>query len=129
MKRAIRAFKSIGTLWLMLLLGTLGASAAQRGSGRLRVLLLDGESGGPYHHWQGTTPILKKELEETGLFDVTVATAPAWGGDFSGFRPDFSRYQVVVSNLDSPDWPPELKTQFEQYMREGRRAGGGACRG
>jgi len=66
-----------------------------------------------------TTPILKKELEETGLFDVTVATAPHSDDDFSTFKPDFSLYQVVVCNLDSPDWPSELKANFEQYMRNG----------
>ena len=30
------------------------------------VLLVDGQSGGPYHNWQLTTPVLKKELEEAG---------------------------------------------------------------
>jgi hypothetical protein len=85
----------------------------------IRVLLLDGESGGTYHNWQLTTPILKKELEETGLFQVTVMTAPRFGEDYIGFRPNFSRYQVVVSNLDSPEWPEYLRTQFEHYMSNG----------
>jgi type 1 glutamine amidotransferase len=85
----------------------------------IRVLLLDGESAGTYHNWQVTTPILKKELEETGLFEVTVATAPHADGDFSNFKPEFSRYQVVVSNLDSADWPPELRSEFEQYIHNG----------
>jgi type 1 glutamine amidotransferase len=92
---------------------------AQAASHRIRVLLLDGESGGPYHNWQLTTPILKKELEETGIFDVTVATAPHADGDFSNFKPPFNRYQVVVSNLDSADWPSDLRGQFEQYIRNG----------
>jgi len=39
-------------------------------------MLLDGESAGLYHNWRLTTPVLKKELEETGLFAVTVVTAP-----------------------------------------------------
>ena len=34
------------------------------------VMLLDGESGGPYHKWQIITPVLKKQLEETGLFQT-----------------------------------------------------------
>ena len=85
----------------------------------IRVLLLDGESGGTYHNWQLTTPILKKELEETGLFQVTVMTAPRFGEDYTEFRPDFSQYQVIVSNLDSPDWPGDLRTQFEQYISNG----------
>jgi type 1 glutamine amidotransferase len=111
--------RSITTLWMILFVGILCSPVAHGAANRIRVLLLDGESGGTYHNWQVTTPILKKELEETGLFDVTVATAPHSDGDFSNFKPDFSLYQVVVSNLDSPDWPSELKANFEQYMRSG----------
>jgi len=85
----------------------------------IQVLLLDGQSGGPYHNWKLTTPILKKELEATGIFRVTVITAPPTEGDFSGFHPEFSKYQVVVSNVDSPSWPENLRTQFEQYIRDG----------
>jgi len=85
----------------------------------IQVLLLDGQSGGPYHNWKLTTPILKRELEETGLFKVTVLTAPASDGDFSGFHPEFGKYQVVVSNLDSPTWPENVRGEFEQYIRDG----------
>jgi hypothetical protein len=35
---------------------------------RIRVLLLDGQSGGPYHAWQLTTGVLKKELEDAAIF-------------------------------------------------------------
>jgi type 1 glutamine amidotransferase len=83
------------------------------------VLLLDGESGGPYHNWRLTTPVLKAELEETGLFEVTVLTAPPSNGDFSNFKPDFSRYQAIVSNLDSPDWPEGVRSEFERYIENG----------
>ncbi len=87
----------------------------------IRVMLLDGESGGPYHKWQLTTPVLRKELEETGLFQVDVVTAPPAGGDFSAFHPDFGKYAVVVWNYDAPDqrWPAELKASFENYVRAG----------
>jgi type 1 glutamine amidotransferase len=86
-----------------------------------RVMLLDGESGGPYHKWQLTTPVLKKQLEETGLFQVDVVTAPPADGDFSNFKPDFKKYAAVVLNYDAPDnrWSQEVKTSFEQYVREG----------
>lgn len=84
------------------------------------VMLLDGESGGPYHQWKLVTPVLQKQLEETGLFKVNVVTATG-GGELSTFRPDFSNYAVVVWNYDAPDerWPPELKTSFENYVRGG----------
>jgi type 1 glutamine amidotransferase len=84
-------------------------------------MLLDGESGGPYHKWQLTTQVLRKELAETGLFQVDVVTAPPAGGDFSAFKPDFSKYAAVVWNYDAPDerWPAELKASFENYVRDG----------
>lgn len=85
----------------------------------IRVLLLDGESGGPYHNWKLTTPVLREELEETGLFQVTVLTAPPSGSDLSSFKPEFNRYQVIVSNYDAPDWPADLRVRFEAYIRDG----------
>jgi type 1 glutamine amidotransferase len=85
----------------------------------IRVMILDGESGGPYHKWQLVTPVLRKELEETGLFQVDVATAPKAGEDFSGFKPEFGKYQVIVSNYDAADWPPELKAAFQRYINDG----------
>ena len=67
------------------------------------------------------TPVLKKELDETGLFQVDVVTAPPAGGDFAAFKPDFSKYQVVVFNYDAPDerWPASLKLSFEKYVQGG----------
>ena len=90
-----------------------------RAASPIKVMILDGESGGPYHKWQLVSPVLKKELEETGLFQIDVVTAPKWGGDFSGFKPDFSQYQAVVSNYDAPDWPAEIKSKFDEYMKNG----------
>lgn len=101
----------------ILLLQAVAAFAAPR----IHVLLLDGESAAPYHNWKATTPILKAELDETGLFDTEVMTAPPAGGDFSQFHPQWSKYQVVVFNYDAPDdrWSSDLKSSFETYMRQG----------
>ena len=82
-------------------------------------MLLDGESAGAYHDWRAITPLLKRDLEETGLFQVDIVTAPPSAGGFPDFNPDFSKYQVVVFNYDAPDWPATLKAAFEQYMRNG----------
>jgi mono/diheme cytochrome c family protein len=99
----------------------LAAMVVPRAAPPIRVMLLDGESGGPYHRWQLTTQVLKKELDETGLFEVTVVTTPPAGGSFSAFTPDFTKYQAVVMNYDAPDerWPAELKTAFERYVSGG----------
>src|SRR5258708_5139701 len=88
-----------------LCLTALPAMAAQR----IHVMILDGESAAPYHKWKAVTPILKKELDETGLFDVNVVTAPPAGGDYSSFKPTWEKYQVIVFNYDAPAdrWPQE----------------------
>jgi hypothetical protein len=85
------------------------------------VMILDGESGGPYHDWARTTPALKSMLDEAKLFAVTVVTAPPAGGDFAAFHPDFAKYRAVVLNYDAPDdrWPAPLKASFESYVRGG----------
>ena len=87
----------------------------------IRVMILDGESGGPYHAWQQTTPYLKRMLLDAGIFQVDTVTAPPKGGDFASFKPDWSKYQVVVWNYDAPDdrWPESLKTSFAEYIRNG----------
>lgn len=103
-----------------ILLGALLCSAAPRAvAAPIRVMLLDGESAGPYHNWRLTTPVLKQELEETGLFQVTVVTAPPSNTDLTSFHPNFSEYQAVVMNYDAPQWPENLRKEFEDYVRGG----------
>ena len=103
-------------------LGTLAiVAAASLAAAPVPVMLLDGESGGPYHDWQHVTPVLKKILDETGLFTVTVVTAPATTGELTTFAPEFGKYKAVVMNYDAPDerWPVALKASFEEYARGG----------
>ena len=103
---------------LLALLGLLiGCSVAM--AAPIKVMILDGQSAAAYHDWKLTTQIMKRQLEEAGLFDVTVVSAPRDDGDFSNFRPDFAKYQVVVSNYDGADWPAALKGEFETYIRNG----------
>jgi hypothetical protein len=85
----------------------------------IKIMILDGASAAAYHDWKLGTQILKRELDETGLFEVTVATVPPADGDFSSVHPDFAQYQVVVLNYDSQDWPAALKTEFETYIKNG----------
>jgi type 1 glutamine amidotransferase len=96
-----------------------GAESAMGHSRAVKVMILDGQSGGAYHNWKLTTPVLKKELEDTRLFDVTVVTAPKSDEDFSDFSPDLSRYKAIVMNYDAPDWPAGLRERFEKYVSDG----------
>src|SRR5262245_57332864 len=98
------------------------AITAARAAAPIRVMLLDGESAGTYHDWQRTTPALRKMLEETGLFEVSVVTAPsAAAAATAPFTADFSKYQVVVLNYDAPDerWSSEAKSGFERFVQNG----------
>lgn len=113
-----------GTLkraWPVLAFGGMAAAFAAQGPEPIRVMILDGESAGPYHQWALVTRVLETQLAETGLFDVDVVTAPPADADFSGFRPAFGEYAAVVLNYDAPDerWPPELKASFESYVENG----------
>jgi type 1 glutamine amidotransferase len=112
----------MGALLLAWIGGVLNPGFAALAAAKIPVMLLDGEQGGTYHAWQQTSPYLRRMLDETGIFQVEVVTAPPAGADFSTFRPDFQKYAVVVANYDVPDerWPDDLKASFERYI-----AGGG----
>ena len=103
--------------WLLAFLLTLWSGAAM--AAPIKAMLLDGASAAAYHDWKLTSQVMKRELEEGGLFDVTIVTAPPAEGDFSNFHPDFARYQVIVLNYDSQDWPAPLRSAFETYMKNG----------
>ena len=104
-----------------ILAALLGAAMPARAAQPIRVMLLDGEQAGAYHNWQETSPYLKRILEDAKIFQVDVVTAPPKGGDFSNFKPEWSKYKVVVANYDVPDerWSDQLKASFEQYVRNG----------
>lgn len=101
-------------------LAALTASAVQAAD-PIRVMLLDGESGGPYHDWRRVTSVLTKILDETELFEVEIVTTPPAGGDFGSFVPDFAAFDAIVLNYDAPDerWPARLKTALERYVEQG----------
>ncbi len=83
---------------------------------RLRALIVDGQNN---HDWRATTPMLKAALEESGRFQVEVATSPPAGADMSDFAPKFSNYDVIVSNYNGEPWSQETRNDFEHFIREG----------
>ena len=91
--------------------------AAVSAEPQLKALIVDGQNN--HGNWPTTTKMMKKYLEETGLFTVDVATTAKEGTD-PKFKPDFSKYNVVVSNYNGADWPKETQEAFVKYV-----AGGG----
>ncbi len=98
-------------LSLLTALFALHASAAP-----IAVLIVDGQNN---HDWKTTTPMFKAILEEEDLCKVDVATSPAKGADLSAFAPDFSKYQVVVSNYNGELWGDKMRDAFEKYVSGG----------
>jgi type 1 glutamine amidotransferase len=100
---------------LVLTIGALLTSAAWAAT-PLKGLIVDGQNN---HDWWHTTPHLKKLLEETGLFQIDVATSPRKDGDMSTFRPKFSDYAVVITNYNGQPWSDETKASLVTYVRGG----------
>lgn len=84
----------------------------------MKALIVDGQNN--HGVWPTTTKMMKACLEETGLFTVDVATAAPKGTD-PDFKPDFSKYSVVISNFGhgAAPWPEETQKAFEAYVSGG----------
>lgn len=82
----------------------------------IKALIITGQNN---HQWEISTPILKKILENTGLFVVDVLQSPPTGGDFSSFKPEFSKYNVVVLDYNGDPWPEDVKKAFVEYVENG----------
>jgi len=98
------------------LLLALAVAASSPAADKIRVLLIDGQNN---HKWMETTPVLKKILDDSGLFTVDVATTPPAKADMSSFQPNFAAYKVVVSNYNGDDWPAATKAAFEKFISGG----------
>ena len=83
-----------------------------------KIMLLTGQSN-RYHDWLKSYPLVKADLEETGLFAVEVVITPGRGAGFSGFAPKFSRYAAVVMIYEGDEWPAATKAAFVDYMKNG----------
>ena len=84
----------------------------------LKALIVDGQNN--HAVWPTTTKMMKSYLEESKLFTVDVDTAAPQGTD-PDFKPDFSKYSVVISNFGhgAASWPKETQEAFEKYVSGG----------
>jgi predicted DNA-binding protein with PD1-like motif/type 1 glutamine amidotransferase len=84
---------------------------------KIAVLIVTGQNG---HNWRGTTPILRKILEDTGKFDVRVTE------EFRGAGPEtLAPYDLVVLNYferGRPElkWGDKTNAAFLDYVRAGK---------
>lgn len=82
----------------------------------LKALIVDGQNN--HKVWPKTTQMMKGYLEESGKFSVDVATTAPNGMD-EKFAPDFSKYDVVVSNYNGAPWSQATQDAFVDYVRGG----------
>lgn len=109
---------------------------------KLKTLIIDGQNN--HTAWPKTTVMMKKYLEDSGRFTVDVQrTKFTWkGGDLlkqyplqdgktyedlpepksdPDFKPNFSNYDVVLSNFgfNAADWPTETQDALDKFVGEG----------
>ena len=130
-------FRSIFYTLVIACLVTTATSAGDK----LNALIIDGQNN--HGSWPKTTFMMKKYLEDTGLFKVDIArSAYTWRGEDllkkyplvgvattatskpqsdPNFKPKFSKYDVVISNFGfaAAPWPEETQTAFEKFVSRG----------
>jgi uncharacterized protein len=84
----------------------------------IKTAIIQGQSN-QSHNMVAVGNELKNILDGTGLFTVDIITTPTKGQDMSGFKPNFSDYQLVVMNYDGDPWPKETEEAFAKYMTNG----------
>jgi hypothetical protein len=114
----------------------LAMTPAMHAADKLKALIVDGQNN--HKVWPKSTVMMKQYLEASGLFVVDVArTKFIWSAerekDFlplagvgesemvkepktdPDFKPDFSKYAVVISNFGwkAANWPEETQRAFE----------------
>jgi len=108
---------------------------------KIRVLIVDGQNN--HEVWPKSTIMMKHYLEESGVFQVDISrtkflnkskkfkdwlvlanVAEGIEGNSKmdpDFNPDFSKYDVVISNfgLQAAPWPDKTQENFELYVKNG----------
>lgn len=83
---------------------------------KFKALIIEGQNN--HKNWPETTVMMKSYLEESGLFEVDVVRTKPKGTD-PEFKPDFSKYNVLVSNYNGASWPEETQKSFVNYIENG----------
>ncbi len=89
----------------------------QASTAKIQALIITGQNG---HDWRGTTPVLRRELEETGRFEARVTE------EFRGASPEtLAPYGLVVLNyyeLKKPElrWGERADNALLDFVRSGK---------
>ncbi|WP_282179428.1 ThuA domain-containing protein [Maribacter stanieri] len=109
---------------------------------KIKVLIVDGQNN--HQIWPKSTIMMKQYLEDTGLFEVEISrTQFIWKAEREqdyleiatsqksqlveqpitdiNFKPDFDKYDVVISNFGwkAAPWSKKTQKSFERYVKKG----------
>jgi type 1 glutamine amidotransferase len=110
---------------LCLLLGSTFISFTTKATAapaKVKLLIIDGASN---HDWKHRLAQVREILARDGSFDVDVSITPSTADDpvWAKLRPDFAKYDVVLSGYNNlggkPGWPKEVQQAFEKFVRDG----------
>jgi uncharacterized protein len=129
-------------LALLVVWGGFAPICAETPDAKLKVLIVDGQNN--HTVWPKSTRMMQHYFEASGRFEVDIArTRYTWQGakwlpfypledgiereevpepiTDPEFIPDFSKYDVIVSNFGwkAADWPEQTQSAFEQYVKNG----------
>ncbi len=132
--------RATGSSFCLLLL--LSSASFAQSKAPMKALIIDGQNN--HAAWPKTTMMVKKYLEDTKRYTVDIArTKFTWQGDDliakyplndgvvreakksaiadPDFKPDFSKYNVVINNFGfgAAPWPEETNVDFEKYVSHG----------
>ena len=118
-------------LWAGVLLALVAFAPAHAGDKKtIRVVIIDGQNN---HNWVATTPVLKKELEDSGRFTVEVATSPQLPKLQQPSKPKdpndekaVAKYQKDLAAYEAalPKFKVELKAAQDAFVRAYRALAG-----
>ena len=98
------------------LLVLLACASSLAAAEKMKALIIEGQNN--HGNWPQTTQMMKKYLEETDLFAVDIARTKPNGED-PNFKPEFAKYQLVLSNYNGAPWPKETQETFVEFVKNG----------
>lgn len=129
------------SIFIVLLSVVFGQLYAQD-TAKIKALIVDGQNN--HNQWPKISVMLKSYMEESGLFSVDIQrSAYTWEGDAyilefpieqkkatealdkpkpdPNYSPDFSKYDVIISNFgwNAASWPEATQKALEAYMKTG----------
>ncbi len=103
-------------LFLIIATGLISLFSSCKKESVYPTLIITGQNN---HNWKASSPILKQILDETGMFSSEILITPEKGGDMSTFKPDFSKYKLVVLDYNGDSWSEKTKADFLKFVNNG----------